>query len=79
MKLFILDYWVSYPRSEYGGMIVVIAKDFAEVRSILLSDPDFDYVNYVNADREFERSIKNARVYELSGKYPSGILARFIT
>lgn len=35
-KLYIVDYWVPFPSSEYGGVVNVIASDDNECHDILL-------------------------------------------
>ncbi len=41
-SLYIVDYWVGFPTSEYGGTITAIAKDDNECHDLLLSWRD-DY------------------------------------
>ena len=41
--LFIVDYWMPFPYSEYGGVDVVIA-DSAEEAIELLAEPESDYI-----------------------------------
>lgn len=40
--LYIVDYWVPFPSSEYGGVINVIAKDDVECHNILRDSGDYD-------------------------------------
>ena len=40
--LYIVDYWVPFPSSEYGGMITVIAKDDVECHDILRDSDEYD-------------------------------------
>ena len=40
--LYIVDYWVPFPSSEYGGVISVIAKDDIECHDILRDHGSFD-------------------------------------
>ena len=40
--IYLVDYWVPFPSSEYGGMISVIAKDDKECFDILSEFPQFD-------------------------------------
>ena len=42
--LYIVDYWVPFPQSEYGGTISVIAENEEEAFT-LLSDPDEPFYN----------------------------------
>jgi hypothetical protein len=43
-SLYIVDYWVGFPSSEYGGVITVIAEDDNECHDLLLEWRD-DYAN----------------------------------
>ena len=40
--LYIVDYWVPFPSSEYGGMINVIAENDNECHDILRDSDDYD-------------------------------------
>lgn len=40
--LYIVDYWVPFPSSEYGGMISVIAKDDVECHDLLRDEGNYD-------------------------------------
>ena len=40
--IYLVDYWVPFPSSEYGGMISVIAEDDKECIDILSEFPQFD-------------------------------------
>lgn len=40
--IYLVDYWVPFPSSEYGGMISVIAEDDQKCFDILSSFPEFD-------------------------------------
>jgi hypothetical protein len=40
--LYIVDYWVPFPSSEYGGVINVIAENDVECHDILRDSDDYD-------------------------------------
>lgn len=40
--LYIVDYWVPFPSSEYGGVISVIAEDDIECHDLLRDCDDYD-------------------------------------
>jgi hypothetical protein len=40
--LYIVDYWVPFPSSEYGGLINVIAESDNECHAILRDTDDYD-------------------------------------
>ena len=75
--LYIVDYWIPFPQSEYGGMITVIAKDDNECFEILTNPyEDFYQESYVN---RVLPAIKNAQKLQLANDYKSDIIEAFIT
>ena len=40
--LYIIDYWVPFPSSEYGGVVNVIAEDDSEAFELLSKEEGFD-------------------------------------
>ena len=46
-NLYIVDYWVPFPQSEYGGIINVIAESESEVFELLAGEEQFNktYIN----------------------------------
>jgi len=40
--LYIVDYWVPFPSSEYGGVINVISENDVECHDILRDSDDYD-------------------------------------
>lgn len=73
--LYIVDYWVPFPSSEYGGLINLIAESDTEAFELLSSEEQFDN-KYV--DRIMER-IVNAQKFSLVDEFESGILEAFVT
>jgi hypothetical protein len=73
--LYIVDYWVPFPSSEYGGIINLIAGGDTEAFEILSSEDQFDD-RYT--DRIMERVV-NAQKFALVDEYESGILEAFTT
>lgn len=73
--LYIVDYWVPFPSSEYGGLINLIAESDAEAFEILSTEQSFDS-RYI--DRIMERVV-NAQKFALQDDYESGILEAFTT
>jgi len=73
--LYIVDYWVPFPSSEYGGLINLIAESDTEAFTILSQAQEFD-------DRYVDRimqSVVNAQKFALADEYVSGIIDIFIT
>jgi succinate dehydrogenase flavin-adding protein (antitoxin of CptAB toxin-antitoxin module) len=73
--LYIVDYWVPFPSSEYGGLINLIAESDTEAFEILSSEEQFDE-RYT--ERIMERVV-NAQRFELVEDFQSGILEAFTT
>jgi succinate dehydrogenase flavin-adding protein (antitoxin of CptAB toxin-antitoxin module) len=73
--LYIVDYWVPFPSSEYGGIINLIAESDTQAFEILSNESQFDE-RYT--DRIMER-IVNAQRFELVEDFESGILEAFTT
>ncbi len=73
--LYIVDYWVPFPSSEYGGIINLIADSDTEAFQILSQEQSFDD-RYV--DRIMEKII-TAQKFALVDEYESGILETFTT
>tara|TARA_E500000331_G_C16813888_1_gene522054 strand:+ start:44 stop:274 length:231 start_codon:yes stop_codon:yes gene_type:complete len=73
--LYIIDYWVPFPQSEYGGVVNVIAKDDSEAFELLAAEEGFDE-RYV--DRIMSNIIKSQKL-KLDGFYESIIVDAFIT
>ena len=73
-QLYIVDYWVPFPQSEYGGVINVIADDDSEAFELLANEEQFneDYVNLIMPN------VMKAEKLNLSDDYQSGIIDAFI-
>ena len=73
--LYIVDYWVPFPSSEYGGLINLIAESDTEAFTILSQDEEFDkrYVNRIMSN------VVNAQKFTLADEYVSGIVEHFTT
>lgn len=73
--LYIVDYWVPFPSSEYGGVINVIA------------DNDVDCFNQLVEERSFDQKYQDkimpvvvkAQKFALVDEYESGIIEAFTT
>ena len=74
-SLYIVDYWVPFPASEYGGLINLIAESDTEAFTILSQEQQFDdrYVNMIMP------SVVNAQKFTLQDEYVSGIIDSFTT
>ena len=73
--LYIVDYWVPYPSSEFGGLINLIAENDTEAFNILSQEGSYDekYVNLIMPN------VVIAQKFKLSDEYESGIIESFTT
>ena len=74
-SLYIVDYWVPFPSSEYGGLINLIAESDTEAFTILSQEKSYDdrYVNMIMP------SVVNAQKFALAEEHVSGIVESFTT
>ena len=74
-QLYIVDYWIPFPQSEYGGVVNVIAEDDSEAFELLANEEQFneDYVDLIMPN------VIKATKLNLSDEYESGIIDAFIT
>jgi hypothetical protein len=74
-SLYIVDYWVPFPSSEYGGVVNLIAESDSEAFAILSQGKSFD-------DRYVDRIMPNvvsAQKFALADEHESGIVESFTT
>jgi hypothetical protein len=75
--LYLVDYWVPFPSSEYGGIIAVIAEDDVECHDIL-RDSEVSYDDTYHS--EIMPNVVRAQKFQLSNdKEPSRIVEQFTT
>jgi len=74
-SLYIVDYWVPFPSSEYGGLINLIAESDTEAFSILTQENTYDdrYSHLIMPN------IVKAQKFSLVDEYESGIIDSFTT
>ena len=73
--LYIIDYWIPFPQSEYGGVVNVIAEDDSEAFELLANEEQFneDYVDLIMP------CVIKATKLNQSDEYESGSIDAFIT
>jgi hypothetical protein len=75
--LYIVDHYVPFPSSEYGGLWNVIAEDDDECFDLISSEDDGNfYEQYYTSLRE---NILNSRTYALSEDVDSVVVESFTT
>jgi hypothetical protein len=75
--IYILDYWVPFPSTEYGGLVTLIAENDQEAFDILAAEEQLDPDN-AHIDKLMPNII-NATKLKLAEDYKSGIIDVFIT
>ena len=75
--IYILDYWVPFPSSEYGGLVTLIAENDQEAFDILAEEEQLDPDN-AHIDKLMPNII-NATKLKLAEEYKSGIIDVFVT
>ena len=75
--LYLVDFWVPFPSSEYGGIIAVIAEDDIECHDIL-RDSELAYDN--TYDGEIMPNVVRAQRFQLANEDEhSRIVEQFTT
>ena len=74
--LFVVNHYVPFPQSEYGGLWVVRAEDKEECFDLITTQMDDYYCEFYGRLRE---NINNAPKYALVDDSPSEVLESFLT
>lgn len=75
-NLYIVDHFVPFPSSEYGGLWNVIAEDNEECYDLIVDyDGEFNVEYYSN----LRENIMKARVYSLAEEVQSMVVEAFTT
>jgi len=74
-SLYIVDYWVPFPQSEYGGVVNVIAEDDEEAFDLLSEEEGF----ISGYERNLMENIRKAQRFSLVDEYESSIIEAFTT
>jgi hypothetical protein len=73
--LYLVDYWVPFPSSEYGGLVSVIADNDQECHDLLRDNEEYDDMY---AQKIMERVV-NASKFALLDEEESRIVESFTT
>jgi len=75
--LYIIDYWIPFPTSEYGGVLCVISETESEVATLIRNEDSIPQKEgYENL---MLKNIHDAEKLPLSGEFESGIISAFLT
>ena len=75
--LYIIDYWIPFPTSEYGGVLCVISETESEVAEVIRNEDSIPQKEGV--ENLMLKNIQEAEKLPLSGDFESGIISAFIT
>lgn len=74
--LYIIDYWVPFPESEYGGLINLIAENDQGALELLTDEMNQQTIDY---PEQCLKNIISAQKLMLTGDYENGIIEVFCT
>lgn len=74
--LYLVDHFIPWPQSEYGGLWNVIAQDDNECFDLIVAEDNDSYPEHYNKLRE---NVIKAQRFALVDDYESGILEAFTT
>ena len=75
--LYIVDHYVPFPSSEYGGLWNVIAEDDDECFDLISAEDNGGFYEQYYTD--LKENVLNARVYQLAEDAESGVVESFTT
>jgi hypothetical protein len=75
--LYIVDHYIPFPSSEYGGVWNVIAQNDDECFDLITEDDDDNY--YETYYSHLKKNIRNARKFALADDIPSVVVESFTT
>lgn len=75
--LYIVDHYVPFPSSEYGGIWNVIASDDNECFDLISAEDDGNFYEKYYSD--LRENIISARVYQLAENLDSAVVESFTT
>lgn len=65
--MYLVNYWVPFPRSEYGGLQCVVARNKEEAKAVIKEVAgEFMIDSFKDADERIEARLNRADVYELA-------------
>lgn len=75
--LYIVDHFVPFPQSEYGGVWNVIAEDDDECFDLIVAEDNGNFYEKYYSD--LRENIINSRTYQLSEEIESQVVESFTT
>ena len=75
--LYIVDHYVPFPQSEYGGVWNVIAENDSECFDLIIALDDHE--DYRQHYTQLKENINNSRVFALNDEQESRVVEEFTT
>tara|TARA_B100001094_G_C17923302_1_gene667021 strand:- start:255 stop:488 length:234 start_codon:yes stop_codon:yes gene_type:complete len=75
-NLYLVDYWVPFPSSEYGGMVAVVAEDDHDCHDVLMNWRDELDSQY---DTQIITQVKRAPKFSILDEEESRVVEAFTT
>ena len=77
--LYLVNYWVPFPSSEYGGLQAIVAKDDEECYKLIVEADVWEFDRQKNAEELIRARVKKASRFQLAGGYLPEVVRSFIT
>jgi hypothetical protein len=74
---YIVDHYIPFPSSEYGGLWNVIAEDDDECFDLIAAEDDSNFYEQYYSD--LRENVMNARVYAIAEDVDSCVVEQFTT
>lgn len=79
LTLYVVNYWVPFPASEYGGMQVIVARDDDECFKLIAETDSWEIKYHKNSEELIRARIKKASRFQLVGGYLPEMVRSFTT
>ena len=75
--MYLVNYWVPFPSSEYGGLQCVLARNKEEAIAVIKEDAgDFMFDSFKDSSERIEARVNKAEVFPVLGSYDKPYLVR---
>ena len=80
MQIYLVNYWLPFPSSEYGGLECVIARDADHcVELIVERVSKHERSRFPDYERLIQNAVAHSKMFYLNGDYKPGVVESFIT
>lgn len=75
--IYLVNYWVPFPSSEYGGLQCVLARSNEEAKAVIKeASGDFMVGSFKDADDRIDMRVTKAAVFPIIGSYDEPCIVR---